>query len=169
MKNKKYILRPVMITMVCLLIVACNQDSNEEKPTTVSKESISEITTYDTTISQTTIVYESSAEMPSENSYTEASTSIDANEDNILCMKQGTDKLQTPFIYIRADHDLGPFYCKEQNIERVNELHSQIDGIKEVPYIEFDDLCIIGINNSTSQITPNALNEIKEIYTNLMW
>ena len=303
-KIKKYISQALMISLTSLLTVACNQDSNEEKPTTVPKESISEMTTsvdsipetsltvnqesivseetitemttYETTISQTTISHESSAEMPSENSYTEVSTSIDANEqntepsnettqnsettnqktqlglgfeeitieipnltkeytflwlsdlhiiagtneisqdnlslvqgrieafktstgirsaslwselpdildsynadaiffggdmidhaseENILCMKQGTDKLQTPFIYVRADHDLGPFYCKEQNIERVNELHSQIDGNKEVSYIEFDDLCIIGINNSTSQITPNALNEIKELYS----
>lgn len=87
-----------------------------------------------------------------------------ASEANIACMKQGMDALQTPVMYVRADHDSMPYYCQEQDSERMEELHAQIDGNNDVFFMEFEDMCIIGINNSTSQITSEALQSIKEIY-----
>lgn len=87
-----------------------------------------------------------------------------ASEENIACLKQGLDELQTPYMYVRADHDMVSYYCKKQDSERVKELHQQIDGNQSVSLREYEDLCVVGINNSSNQLTAEMLERIKEIY-----
>ena len=83
---------------------------------------------------------------------------------NIACLKQGLDGLETPYLYVRADHDYAPYYCEVQDMDAVAALHAGIDGYEEVSLIEFDDLCIVGINNSTMQLTETGLQKFKDIY-----
>ena len=82
---------------------------------------------------------------------------------NIACLKEGLDKLETPYLYVRADHDYAPYYCAVQDEAAVAGLHSEIDGYKEISLIEFEDLCLVGINDSTRQISAAALQEMKDI------
>lgn len=83
---------------------------------------------------------------------------------NIECLKQGLDGLNTPYLYVRADHDSIPFYCTVQDTNAAATLHASIDGYEKVSLIEFDDLCIVGINDSTSQLSNDALLEFQDIY-----
>ena len=82
---------------------------------------------------------------------------------NIACLKEGLDKLETPYLYVRADHDYAPYYCAVKDESAVAGLHAEIDGYKEISLIEFDDLCLVGINDSTRPISAAALQEMKDI------
>lgn len=87
-----------------------------------------------------------------------------AANENIACLKQGLDGLDTAYLYVRADHDSIPFYCMVQDMDAVTALHTEIDGYEEVSLIEFDDLCIVGINDSTEQLSEAGLERFKDIY-----
>lgn len=82
---------------------------------------------------------------------------------NIACLKEGLDKLETPYLYVRADHDYAPYYCAVKDDTAVAGLHAEIDGYKEISLIEFEDLCLVGINDSTRSISAAALQEMKDI------
>ncbi|MGN0351736.1 MAG: metallophosphoesterase [Roseburia sp.] len=87
-----------------------------------------------------------------------------ASEENIACLQQGLAQLQTPYIYVRADHDMKPWYCEEPDSVPVEEKQAQIDGNPVVSCLEYEDLCVVGINNSTSQLSSEALNQVESIY-----
>lgn len=87
-----------------------------------------------------------------------------AANENIACLKQGLDGLDTIYLYVRADHDSHPFYCMVRDKDVVAALHTDIDGYEEVSLIEFDDLCIVGINDSTEQLSEAGLQKFKDIY-----
>ena len=82
---------------------------------------------------------------------------------NIACLKKGLDSLDTPYLYVRADHDYAPYYCAVKDEAAVAGLHAEIDGYKEISLVEFEDLCLVGINDSTRQISVTALQEMKAI------
>ena len=82
---------------------------------------------------------------------------------NIACLKEGLDKLDTPYLYVRADHDYAPYYCALKDDAAVAGLHEEIDGYREISLIEFEDLCLVGINDSTKPISAIALQEMKDI------
>ena len=82
---------------------------------------------------------------------------------NIACLKEGLDKLGTPYLYVRADHDYAPYYCAVKDEAAVAGLHAEIDGYKEISLIEFEDLCLVGINDSTRPISATVLQEMKDI------
>ncbi len=83
---------------------------------------------------------------------------------NIATLKAGLDSLNTPYIYVRADHDYSPDYCEVQDQAAINALHADIDGYEEIELLEYDDLCVVGINNSTRNMTEEGLARWKEIY-----
>ncbi|MCH5342389.1 MAG: metallophosphoesterase [Acetatifactor sp.] len=82
---------------------------------------------------------------------------------NIACLKEGIDNLDTPYLYVRADHDYFPYYCAVKDEEAIARLHAKIDGYEEISLIEFEDLCLVGINDSTRQISATALQKMKDI------
>lgn len=82
---------------------------------------------------------------------------------NIACLKEGLHKLETPYLYVRADHDYAPYYCAIKDDAAVAGLHAEIDGYEEISLIEFEDLCLVGINDSTRSISAAALQEMKDI------
>lgn len=84
---------------------------------------------------------------------------------NVECLKQGLDRLATPYLYVRADHDLNPYWCEGITVEQCNLLHSDIDGNGEVLYMELPEFCVVGLNNSTSQITESGLECMQEIFS----
>lgn len=87
-----------------------------------------------------------------------------ASAGNVECLKKGIDNIKTDTMYVRADHDYGKWYGRLDKAE-IKKLHRQIDADEEVSLIEYPDLCIMGINNNTSQISSKALERIKEIFS----
>lgn len=87
-----------------------------------------------------------------------------ASDSNIECLRNGLSKITRDYIYVRADHDYASWY-NDLEEEYVKKLHETVDPEKEVFLLEYSDLCIVGINNSTSQITNTALTELQRIFS----
>lgn len=85
-----------------------------------------------------------------------------ASAANITALKKGINKLDAPVMYVRADHDYNPYNCEGLDKKDMKKLHESIDGYEELPIIEFEDMCIVGINNSTKQISKGQLKKFQE-------
>lgn len=77
---------------------------------------------------------------------------------NIACLKDGLEKIGVPVMYVRADQDVEPWYSSLAK-EEINEFETSIDSNEDVFSMEFNDFIIVGINNSTSQMSVTAVNE----------
>lgn len=85
------------------------------------------------------------------------------SSSNVEILKQGLDKLVTPYLYVRADHDSAPYHCDKLAEAFCNSLHATIDGNAEVQWMEFPELRIIGLNNNTSQISEAGATQMAEL------
>ncbi len=85
---------------------------------------------------------------------------------NMSAFIEGYSQLYAPIIYIRADHDYGSWYGNENfTQEHVYELHKSIDGDDlHDKYLDFGEFLIVGINNSTKNITVEQLEILKKLY-----
>lgn len=81
---------------------------------------------------------------------------------NIECLKNGIDQLDAETMYLRADHDYGKDYNPALTTEYINQLEKSIDENSEVFCKDLGEILIVGINNSTSQISESALTILKE-------
>ncbi len=88
-----------------------------------------------------------------------------ASTANIGIVKEGIEKLDAPVLYVRADHDYNPYNCDGLDKKDMKTLHQSIDGYEGVSLMEFEDLCIVGLNDSTKQIKKKQLRRFKEIAT----
>lgn len=84
--------------------------------------------------------------------------------ENLACFKEGLDRLATPYLYVRADHDTRPFYCEGLSRETCAALHTAIDGDVKVRCEEYPEFCVVGLSDSTSQMTQESLDRMKEIF-----
>ena len=93
------------------------------------------------------------------------------SEGNLADLKEGFDMLETPYLYLRADHDITfafRNYTEEQEKEAVperNALEDELCDNSPLIIMEFDEFRIVGFNKSTSQLLPEGveiLNKIKE-------
>lgn len=87
-----------------------------------------------------------------------------ASSSNLQCLKEGINRLKAPVMYVRADHDTVPFHTSLTE-EDARILHNEIDSNEEIFLFELEDLCIMGINNSTMPLSETALAKIHEIYS----
>ncbi len=85
-----------------------------------------------------------------------------ASRANYSALKKGLDRLEIPFLYVRADHDTEPYYLKDQEREQYLELQKDLCAFDDVIVKEFPDFSIIGWNNSTDQLTPEGLDTVKK-------
>lgn len=86
------------------------------------------------------------------------------SDSNFMHLKSGLDTLTTPYIYLRADHDIMPYWCKETDEKAIEEKERDLDQNPEVALLEYDDFVIMGINMNTFQMSSSALNQVKEIF-----
>ena len=83
---------------------------------------------------------------------------------NITCLKKGLDIMESPYMYVRADHDIANWYNQELSQKKIEELGKTIDSNEEIFIHNFKEISILGINNSTSQITSEGLKKIEEFF-----
>ena len=81
---------------------------------------------------------------------------------NIDVFEKDLARLEIPYIYIRADHDLMPFYLGDADAGKYLELQKQICDYEDVFVEEFPDFAIVGWNNSTSQLTTGGMEKIRQ-------
>lgn len=77
-------------------------------------------------------------------------------------LKEGLDKISVPYIYIRADHDSQPYWTIHDN-EKAKALQDSVCGNDEVFVLDYPEFIILGINNSTFQMSETAVEQVKEI------
>lgn len=73
-------------------------------------------------------------------------------------LQEGLEKIRTPMLYVRADHDTGLWYCGgAASEEDAAALQDTLADNRDIMVLELSGLKVIGINNSTSQISADAL------------
>ena len=85
------------------------------------------------------------------------------SESNMELIKSGLNKLQTPFLYLRADHDTGRWRV-DADRKSVRAAEKALCSNAPILYMEFPGFLIIGINNSTSQLTERGLRQVEKIW-----
>ncbi len=86
-----------------------------------------------------------------------------ATLSSIRVLRDGMKQLTIPFLYVRADHDVEPWWLATNNVQRIAELEKSIDDNPPMQLLEFEDLLVIGWNNSTSNLTEAGLKRFKEL------
>lgn len=86
------------------------------------------------------------------------------SEANMACLKEGCEQLQVPFMFLRADHDYTDGYVQETPWEVIEAAHQAIADHREVMVMEQDGFMIVGVNNTTSQLTETAFREIEALF-----
>lgn len=89
-----------------------------------------------------------------------------ASKANIESLKNGIDQINVETMYLRADHDYGRSYNPNLTTDYITQLEKSIDENLEVYCKDLGEILIVGIDNSTSQISDEALAKLKEIFTN---
>lgn len=82
---------------------------------------------------------------------------------NLEFIKSELDKVKTPYIYLRSDHDIARDWtiCDE---ETVLTLESDMNVKDSIYTIEEEGYIILGINDSWENITAETLERIKEVF-----
>ena len=87
------------------------------------------------------------------------------SQTNIDLLKKGLSKLDTPYMYLRADHDLGTWYSGfTMGDAEAYDLHRQVGSYEDVYVMEYDDFYVLGWNNSTDRMTEAGLQLAKNIW-----
>lgn len=89
-----------------------------------------------------------------------------ASRSNVECLKKGLDRLEKPWLYVRADHDLAPSYL--DGVFETESIGYQVDvgdAYADVMTMEFDEFIIAGWNNSTGQLSQAGLERMEEVFS----
>ena len=84
------------------------------------------------------------------------------SEATVEKLKEGLSKITVPYIYIRADHDSQPYWTILNN-EEAKALQDSVCGNDAVFVFNYPEIIILGINNSTFQMSEAAVEQMKEI------
>ncbi len=85
------------------------------------------------------------------------------SEANLSVLKAGMEKIQTPWMYIRADHDYGRWYT-DMGIKKMRRLHREIAPQNKIWVERFEGFTLVGLDNTTTSITDETLEEFKKVY-----
>lgn len=87
------------------------------------------------------------------------------SQSNVDILKKGFLNIDTPYMYLRADHDFGTWYSGfMMDHGDALALHEQISEYKDVYIMEYEEFYILGWNNSTSDMTGEGLRRAEEIW-----
>lgn len=84
---------------------------------------------------------------------------------NLKLLQNGLKNIETPYIYLRADHDLGMWYAKEPLPDVAVERTLDVAEYKDVFVKDCGEFYLVGWNNSTSQLTEGGLETMKKVFT----
>ena len=80
-------------------------------------------------------------------------------------LMEGLAQIHTPYMYLRADHDLGTWYSGGALTEAdALVFHNVISTYQDMFVMEYPEFYVLGWNNSTSQITDEAMNTVYSIW-----
>lgn len=91
------------------------------------------------------------------------------SETNAQLLSTGLKKIKTPWIYLRADHDLGTWYTEDGlSAGDALRISSGIAEWQDVFIMDYKEFYLVGWNNSTSQLSEKGLTEMKSIFAKAM-
>lgn len=85
-----------------------------------------------------------------------------ASETSLEALEAGLAPLQTPWMYIRADHDYGRWFA-DMGIDEMCSLHRKIAPQNKIWTERFDAFTLVGLDNTTTAVTEQTLKEFEEI------
>ncbi len=83
---------------------------------------------------------------------------------NINALRSGLDMINGNIMYLRADHDYGVWYSDNLSYSDSYNMQSGVIGDGDVTVWNYPEFKIIGINNTTSQISENTMSLIENTY-----
>lgn len=84
---------------------------------------------------------------------------------NVQMLSEGFSQITTPYIYLRADHDLAVWYSGGTiNMEDSMELHTSVSSYQDMFVMEYPEFYVLGWNNSTGQLTNDGLDAALRIW-----
>lgn len=84
------------------------------------------------------------------------------SEANSRCLKEGLGKLTVPYLYVTADHDLRTWWTAHSEEER-DMLREELP-YEPVQVLDYGEFLVLGISDSTSQLTESMLQEIRQAF-----
>lgn len=84
------------------------------------------------------------------------------SEENLDRLQKGLEGLQTPWMYIRADHDYGRWYG-DMKLRKMRRLHREIAPQNKLWVQRFDDFTVAGLDNTTTAVAPETLEEFRAV------
>ena len=81
---------------------------------------------------------------------------------NMSALKEGLGKLSAPYMYLRADHDVGGWNTG-LNKETIREEESALCPYEPILSLLYPGFSVVGINDSTSQITEEGASALEEL------
>lgn len=89
-----------------------------------------------------------------------------ASSTNYDLFARGLEKVKTPVLYARADHDMSPWYNSDGSYTKDMAKASQkeITQMEDLMIWDKEQYLIIAWNNSTGQLTKKALKEAKKAF-----
>ena len=86
---------------------------------------------------------------------------------NVQILSEGLSQITTPYIYLRADHDLGIWHSGGAiSMEDSIALHTSVSSYQDMFIMEYPEFYVLGWNNSTSQLTNDGLDAALRIWNN---
>ena len=84
------------------------------------------------------------------------------SEATVEKLKEGLEQITVPYMYIRADHDSRPYWTAYDG-EKSKALQDSICENDEILILEYPEFIIVGINNSTDQMTEDAVEKAMSV------
>ncbi len=78
-------------------------------------------------------------------------------------LRKGFDKLNKPYIYARADHDMLPSYMLDADEAKAKQRQDELCKNEAVMSYDLEDLYLVVWNNSTSNLSDSGLERIKQL------
>ena len=81
---------------------------------------------------------------------------------NLDKLKEGLEEIQTPWMYLRADHDYGRWYTK-MGKKKMRELHRIVAPQNKLWIARFPEFTVAGLDNTTSAVSGETLEEFRQL------
>ena len=85
-----------------------------------------------------------------------------ASGENLHRLQEGLRSLQTPWMYLRADHDYGRWYGRMKR-KKMRRLHREIAPQNHLWTERFESFTLAGLDNTTTAIDPKTLEDFRDL------
>ena len=85
------------------------------------------------------------------------------SEATTSALKDGMDKIEKPFMYVRADHDMEGYWQAEPTTQATYDRQDAICDNSELQVADLGEVIIMGVNFSHNNISAETLEEIRKV------